>query len=142
MYAKRTTSYLLSFQGYPPIRRQPRHCRICQRVQVENEVTSQPRETGADHPKKPETKIKRAMAIEIRITVCEIFLSGWRSSQIIQRTQNGTHPPPFPSPTHFLGLRFGPSYDVLRKWCQNQGSTIFIVTSQKTEIAKSACEPK
>ena len=32
--------------------------------------------------------------------------------------------------------------NVLRKWYQNQGSTVIILTSQKTEIAKSACEPK
>ena len=31
---------------------------------------------------------------------------------------------------------------VLRKWHQNQGSTELILTSQRTEIAKSACEPK
>ena len=63
LHAKRATPYLLSFQGYPPvlgaIRRQHRHRRIC------------------------ETKIERGMAIEIRTTVFEIFLSGWRSSQII-----------------------------------------------------------
>ena len=32
---------------------------------------------------KPKTKIKRGMTVEIRTTVCEIFRSGWRSSQII-----------------------------------------------------------
>ena len=32
--------------------------------------------------------------------------------------------------------------NVLRKSCQNQGSTVFILIFQKTEIAKSACEPK
>ena len=32
--------------------------------------------------------------------------------------------------------------NVLRKWYQNQGSTVFILTSQKTEIAKYACEPR
>ena len=90
-------------------------------------------EPAPDHPKKPETKIKRGMAIEIRITVCEIFLSGWRSSQIIKRTQNGMHP------HTFLRTQIR---TVLRKWYQNQGSTIFIVTSQKTAIAMSACEPK
>ena len=44
LYAKRTTSYLLLFQGYPPvlgaIRRQHRHRRIClQQVQLKSEVT-------------------------------------------------------------------------------------------------------
>ena len=47
-----------------------------------------------------ETKTKiRGMAIEIQTTVCEIFLNGWRSSQIISCTR-----------THFSGLRFGTSY--------------------------------
>ena len=40
-----------------------------------------------DHVQKRKTKIKRGMAVEIRMTVCEIFLNGWRSSQIILRTQ-------------------------------------------------------
>ena len=32
---------------------------------------------------KTKTKISRGMTVEIRTTVCEIFLNGWRSSQII-----------------------------------------------------------
>ena len=32
--------------------------------------------------------------------------------------------------------------NVFRKWYQNQGSTVLRFISQKTEIAKSACEPK
>ena len=40
----------------------------------------------------PKTKIKRGMAIEIRTTVCEIFLNCWRSSQIIWSTQKCVHP--------------------------------------------------
>ena len=36
-------------------------------------------ESGADHPQKPKTKIKRGTTIDV---VCEIFVS-WRSSQII-----------------------------------------------------------
>ena len=32
---------------------------------------------------KPKTKIKRGMTLEIRTTVCEIFLNGWRNSQTI-----------------------------------------------------------
>ena len=66
----------LLFQGYPPvlgaIRRQHRPRRMClQQVQPKSEVTDQ----------KPKTK--KRMTIEIRTTVCEIFPSGWRSSQII-----------------------------------------------------------
>ena len=42
LYAKRTTSYLLLFQGYPLVlRRQHRHRRIClQQVQLKSEVTN------------------------------------------------------------------------------------------------------
>ena len=45
LYAKRTTSFLLSFQGYPPvleaIRRKHRHRRTCrQQVQPKSEVTN------------------------------------------------------------------------------------------------------
>ena len=32
--------------------------------------------------------------------------------------------------------------NILRRWYQNRGSTVFILTSQKTETAKSACERK
>ena len=57
-------------------------------------------ETGAI-PQKPKTKIIRGMTVEMRMTVCEIFLSGWRSSQILWRTQKCMHP-------HTVsGLRFG-----------------------------------
>ena len=57
-HAKRTTSYLLLFQGYSPvlvaIRRHRRHRRICLRqVQPKSEVTDKPQETGADRPQKP-----------------------------------------------------------------------------------------
>ena len=77
----------LLFPGHPSVLeaiRQQHHCRIClQQIQPKSEVTDQFQETGTDHPQKPKTKIKRGMATEIRITVCEIFLRGWRSSQII-----------------------------------------------------------
>ena len=71
--------------------------------------------------------------MEIRTTVCEIFLNGWKSSQMIQRTRKCLCPHPF------LKTR---NPNVLRKWCQSQGNTVFLVTSQKTESAKYACETK
>ena len=44
------------------------------------------------------------------------------------------------APTHiFSGLRFGTSHE---SGIKDQGSTVFTLTSQKTEIAKFACEPK
>ena len=55
-----------------------------------------------------------------------------RSSQIIWRTLNCMRP------HTFLRTQIR---NVLWKWYQNQGSTVSILTSQKTEIAKSACEP-
>ena len=60
-------------------------------------------------PKNPKQKWKRGMTIEIRTTVCEIFLSCWRSSQMIQRTQKCMYP-------HTV-LRT-PFRNVLRKWQQ------------------------
>ena len=82
--------------------------------------------------KNPTTKIKRGMAVEMRTTVCEIFLNGW-SSQIIQRTQKCLH-------LHtFLRTQIR---NVLRKWHQNPGSTAFILSSEKTEMAMSAFKPK
>ena len=48
-------------------------------------------ETGAIH-RTPKTKMKRGITIEIRMTVCEIFLNGWRSSQKISKIQKCLHP--------------------------------------------------
>ena len=76
---------------------------------------------------------KKKMAIEIRTTVCEIFLNGWRSSQIIWRTLKCMHPHTF--------LRTQIRH-VPRKWYQNKGTTVFTLNSQKTEIAKCAGESK
>ena len=90
--SRQTILYFWCFQNYLPvleaIRRQHRHRRIClQQVQLKSKVTNWLHEGGADHPQKPKTKIKKRITIEIRTPVCETFLSGWRSSQIIQRTQ-------------------------------------------------------
>ena len=72
---------------------------------------------------------KKKKTRKIRTTHWEIFLNGWRSSQMIWRTQNCMH-------THtFLKTQIR---NVLRKWYQNQGSTVFILTFKKTEIATSA----
>ena len=62
--AKRTTSYLMSHPGYPPvleaIRPQHRQGRICfQQVQPKSEVTNLLHEGSADHPHKPKTKTKK-----------------------------------------------------------------------------------
>ena len=82
-YAKRTISYRLLFPAYPPIlvafRQQHRHCKYClQQLQPKSEVTDLLQTTGTDHTQKPKTKLKRGMAVGIRMTVCVIFLNGWR----------------------------------------------------------------
>ena len=106
LYAKRTTSYLLLFHGYPPfleaIRRQHRHCRICQQFLLQNEATNLPQKTGADHCQKPQTKIKRGMTLEIRTTVCEIFLHSLEDF-----TDNASAC----TRTRFSGPRFGTSHE-------------------------------
>ena len=56
-------------------------------------------------PSKTQNKNKKGMAVEMRTTVCEIFLDGWRSSQQIWRIQKCMHR------THFSGLRFGVPYE-------------------------------
>ena len=100
LYAKRTTSYLLLFPGCPPvlvaIRRQHRH-----RAQQRSDEL--PHESRSDRPRKP--KIKRGMAVEMRTTVCEIFLCGWRSSKIIGGHRSAC------TRTQFSGLRFRTSYE-------------------------------
>ena len=106
LYAKRTTSYLLLFHGYPPvleaIRRQHRHCRICQQFLLQNEATNLHQKTGAGHCQKPQTKIKRGMTIEIRTTVCEIFLNSLEDF-----TDNGSAC----TRTRFSGPKFGTSHE-------------------------------
>ena len=144
LYAKRTTSYLMLFHGCHPslvlVRLQHRHRRTRQvhlqvhlQVQHWSEVTKQHRWIGARQTPKTKTTKTRGMAIEIRMIGCEIFLNGWRSSQIIWRTLKRLHP------HTFLRTQIR---NVLRKWHQNEGSIVFILTSQNTEIAISAYEPK
>ena len=80
-------------------------------------------------PSKTQTQIKRWVTIEIRTTVCEIFLGVHRQfgGQKCLRPQT------------FLRTQIR---NVQRKWYQNQGNIAFILISQKTESAKSACEPR
>ena len=81
--------------------------------------------------KKRKQKIKRGIMIENRETTCETFRNGLRRSQKISKMQNCMRPHTF----LMTQIR-----NVLRKW--HPGSTVFLLTSQKTEIAISACEPK
>ena len=54
-----------------------------------------PREWCGLLSKNPQQKIKRGMAVGMRTTVGEIFLNGWKSSQMIQGTQKCMHPHTF-----------------------------------------------
>ena len=71
---------------------------------------------------KTQNQNKRGMTVEIRTTVCEIFLSGWRSSQIFWRTQNCMHP---------HTVRINQIQNILRKPYHKQGNTELKLTSQK-----------
>ena len=94
LFAKRTISNLLSFHGYPPALVQGRlqnrlYGTRHPQVQKQNEVTDVLQETGAQKLK----KMRRRMAVEARMTVCEIVLNGWTSSQIIwEDTHNARVP--------------------------------------------------
>ena len=134
MYAKRTTSYLLSIHGYPPVlvAIRPLHRQDLSTIPAQERSDELAPGDWCRSPSKTQNK-KRGMTIEIWTTVCEIFLSGWRSSQIIWRTPNCLHP-------HTV-LRTQ-IRNVPRKWYENQGTTVLVLTSQKTKIATSACEPK
>ena len=121
LHAKRTTSYLLLFQGYPPVlvatRRQHRHYRIClQQVQPKREVRRLVRITI----KNPNTKIKSVISIEIRTSVLRDL------PELLAEFTDNLEDTSTCTRTHFSKLIFGTSYE----------------SSQKTEIAKSACEPK
>ena len=74
---------------------------------------------------------KKKTAIEPRTTVFEIFQNGWRTSQKISKTQKCLHPHTFLM-THIR--------NVLQK-CHS-GNTVSSLTPKKTEISKSASEPR
>ena len=81
--------------------------------------------------RKSRTKIKRKATIKQQAVDCEISQSGWRSSQTISKIQKCQH-----SQT----LLMTQIRSVPRKW--HPGGIVFILTSQKTKIAKSAGEKK
>ena len=80
-------------------------------------------------PPKTQNKKKRDDKKKNRTIRWQFFLSGWRSSKKIWWTQNCMDP-------HTV-LR-NQIRSILRKWQQNHGSTVFVLTFQKTGIAKSA----
>ena len=85
------------------------------------------------HSQNSKTNIKRGVTGRIRKIRWQIFLTGYRMSKKIWKEQNCMHP--------HTALQ-NQIQNILRKWQRNQGSTIFILTSQKTEIATYAWEPK
>ena len=108
-FAKRTISYLLLFQScHPvlvPVRPQHWHRRTClHRVQPQSDVTIRLQKTGARQTQSPKTKIKRGMTIEIRTTVCEIFLM---VGEVLRRSRGHRSAC---TRTHFSWLRLGTAY--------------------------------
>ena len=108
MNVKRTTSYLLSFQGYPPIleaiRRKHRHRRICrQQVQLKSKVTNLLHEGGANQPQKP----KKSKRDDSRDSVDRLRdLPEW-----LEEFTDNLEDTDVPAPAHFSGLRFGKSHE-------------------------------
>ena len=124
-FARRTSSYLSSFQGYLPdleaIRRQHRHCRICQQFQLKNEVTNSHQETGADHPQKPKNKKKKrddSRDSDDRLRDLREWLEEFTDNLEDSDSERPT------------------------KVASTSRKHSLILTSQRTEIAKSAWEPK
>ena len=154
---KRTISYFLSFQGYPPILEAFRLLHHHHRTRREKKwkkasgnswrsassSSSSPVSEGSDKPaprrwcgsssEHPNQNKKRDDNRDSDDRSRDLHVDGLRSPQIILRTQNCMHP-------HTVLRTL--IRNVPRKWYQNQGSTVFILTHQKTETAKSACEPK
>ena len=84
-----------------------------------------PRDRRDDPDIKNKTKMRTT--IEQRETACETYWHGWRSSQRLSKMQKCQH-----SQT----LLMTQIRNVLRKW--HPGSTVFLLTSRKTKIARSA----
>ena len=123
----------LVVRGYPPvlgaIRRQHRHRRIClQQVQLKKRGDElAPRQWCRSSSKKTKTKKKRddSRDADNRLRDLPEWLEEFhRKSRRCRRARTRTH---------CARLRFGTS-------CKS--GTVLKATSQKTEIAKSACEPK
>ena len=97
-------------RDYPPVlgayRRQHRHRRTClQQVQPKSEVTNHLHESGADHPQKHKTKIKRGMTVEMRTTRLR-DLPDW-----LEESTDNLEDRSACTRTQFSGLRFGTSYE-------------------------------
>ena len=85
LYAKRTISYLLLFQGYQPVLGSNSPSTSTSQDLSSTSPAQEPQWRASSRKlvqtqEKQQTQIKRGMAVEIRMTVCEIFLNGWRSS--------------------------------------------------------------
>ena len=135
LYAQRTISYRLLFAVCPILeanRIQHRHHRTrLQQVQPKSLWRFSSRTLAQTTPKNPKPKSKEWWQSRFGSNVCEIFLNGWRSSQIIWRTLKCLHP------HTFLRTQIR---NVLRKWYQNPGGIVFYTHFPKG--AMSACEPK
>ena len=94
----------------------------------------QPHDDGADHSQKPNTKIEKRDGSRDADDRVRVFLNGWTSLPIIQRTQNCMHP------HTFLRTQIR---NVLRKWYQKSWKhSILKPTSQKTHWRSSTTSRK
>ena len=84
------------------------------------------------------TQIKWRATIKHRAGDFEISWSGWRSSQIISKIQKCQQSHTFAGPPEWYRKRSDSEFSVQRTW--QPGSTEYMLTSQKNEIAKSASE--
>ena len=107
-----------------------RHRRTCpEQVQLKSEVANLLHKSGADHPQKTKTKQKRDDSRD-RLRDLPEWLE-----EFADNLEDTVHA----IPHTFLRTRI---LSVLRMWSQSQRSIVLKLNSQKTEIAKSACEPK
>ena len=78
---------------------------------------------------------KTRTTVKHRVIECDISQSGYRSSQKILKMQKCQHEGTHPHTLLKIQIR-----NVLLKWSQRK--TVFTLTSRKTEIAKSARQPR
>ena len=97
-------------------------------------MTKWPHQSGAVRPKKKQNKYKKrdgSRDADDRLR----DLPGW-----LDEFTDNLEDTEVQAPAHIS--QDSVSERPTKVWYPNQGSTVFILTSQKTEIAKSACEPK
>ena len=132
VYAKRTTSHILLFPGCPTVlvavRLQHRHRRIRHQILPKNEVTNLLQETGADHLQKTQKQDRKRDGnrdSDDRLRDLPEWLDEFTDN--VEDTE-------VPAPAH---ISRDSDSERLKKVASKSR-----LTSQKTVIAKSACEPE